>query len=114
MGLLNALHNAQANANELCYRAPGPVGRSLASLAALQRQQFDDRRRRQRCTAEPARLVSQEHGDTFLDKVPLTAPRLRTACTALGRDVEHAQPLRNQKNVPVPVDRASEARLRSL
>jgi hypothetical protein len=104
MRLLNALHSAQASADDLCWHAAGPVGPSLASMAPLQRQQFGDRRGRQRCTAERARLVSQLPGGTCLGEVRLAAPRLRTACTALARDVEHAQPLRGQKNDPVPVD----------
>jgi hypothetical protein len=55
MGVLNALHCAQANADDLGWHAAALVGRSLASMAALQRQQFGDRRGRQRCKAEPAR-----------------------------------------------------------
>lgn len=101
MGLLNALHDAHANADEFCNRASGSIGRSLASLAALKRQEFGDCRGRQRCAAEAARLVSQQPDGIFLGEVPLAAPRLRTACAALAHDVEHARPFRGQKNDPV-------------
>jgi len=42
LGVLNALHCAQANADDLGWHAAAPVGRSLASMAALQRQKFGD------------------------------------------------------------------------
>jgi hypothetical protein len=54
MGVLSGLHCALANADDFGSHVATPVGCCLPSMAALQRQQFGDRRERQRRAAELA------------------------------------------------------------
>ncbi len=98
MGLPEALHGAQTDADGFGHHTARPVCCSFWRFATGQRQNFGDRRRGQRSAAGLACLIAQQSVDTFLGKALLPSPYRRSACAAAGCDGDCGQPLGRQKN----------------
>ena len=104
VGLPEALHRAQGDADGLGHRSAGPVGRLARRLRAGQRQHLRHGRRGQRWLAGRPRLVTQQAVHTFFGVAPLPAPDRRPAHPGTARHFGNRQPVRRKNNDPGPLD----------
>jgi hypothetical protein len=96
--LPDALHGAEADADRLGHFAAGPVGGVFRRLAARQRQDAGDRRRRQRRAAGLARFVAQQPADALLGEAALPAPHRGPAGAAAPGHLKGGQALRGEQH----------------
>ncbi len=96
VGLPDALHGAQADADCLGHRPAGPVGDRAGRFRTGQRQHFGHRRSGQRRPAGLARLVAQQPRDALFGVAELPAPYRRAADTGSAGHLQNGQPLGRQ------------------
>ena len=98
VGLPDALHRPQGDADGLGDGAAGPVGHLARRLGTGQRQHLGDGCRRQRTFARRAGLVAQKAVDALFAVALLPAPHRRSADAGTTRHFENRQPGRRKKH----------------
>jgi len=103
VGLPDALHGAQADADHLGHGPPGPVGDGTGRLRAGQGQNLGDGRRGQRSLAGFARLVAQQPVHALFSVMHLPSPHRRAADTRAPGDLQDGQPFGREHNEGRPL-----------